>query len=86
MLLDELGHINKKVKIQNSGYEEEEIALGFELWASVRYCFLSTPASDPELPIAEVEPYGLFIDEGVGQTVARAARSRFGKMYLGCIH
>lgn len=41
MLKEELGIINKTIKAGgNSGYEPEmEIDLGFEMWATIRYCF-----------------------------------------------
>lgn len=91
MLLDALGHVDKKVQIKNSGYPEDvEIDLGFELWASLRYEFLSenkTEFSDEfDDAFVAVEPYGLFIHDSVGKAIAKAARERFSEMYLGCIH
>lgn len=91
MLLDALGHIDKKVKIKNSGYPDDlEIELGFELWASLRYQFLSVPnvapADDFDMATVAVEPHGLFIHESVGEAISKAAQKRFGEMYLGCIH
>ncbi|WP_205470675.1 hypothetical protein [Breoghania sp. L-A4] len=91
MLLDALGHVDKKVRIKNSGYlEEDEIELGFELWASLRYEFLSENKTDFkdefDIALVAVEPYGLFIHDSVGDAVTEAARERFGEMYLGCIH
>lgn len=91
MLLDALGHIDKKVRIKNSGYpEDDEIDLGFELWASLRYEFLSENKTDFkdefDMAVVVVQPYGLFIHDSVTDTVAEAARKRFGEMYLGCIH
>ncbi|MFK5980486.1 MAG: DUF3800 domain-containing protein [Rhizobiaceae bacterium] len=89
MLLDALGHINKKVRIQDSGYDNE-IELGFEMWAGIRHAFLHAnkthPKDDFDHAIVEVEPYGLRVDESVEQAVANAARKRFGEMYIGCIH
>lgn len=42
MLLDALGKINKIVNVPNSGYDDDvEIGLGFEMWAGIRYAFLS---------------------------------------------
>lgn len=91
MLLDALGHIDKKVRIKNSGYpEDDEIDLGFELWASLRYEFLSenkTSFKDEfDIAFVAVEPFGLFIHDSVGDAVTEAAHGRFGEMYLGCIH
>ena len=91
MLLDSLGYIKKMVKIAESGYSEDiEINLGSELWASLRYEFLSANKSPPkdefDVACAEVEPYSLFIHDSVSSAVAKAARKRFGEMYLGCIH
>ena len=89
MLLDRLGAIEKKIVVQESGYDDE-IALGFEMWASVRYSFLSrgklNPKDDFDIAKVDVLPWGLFIDEGVDDRVASAAKDRFGEMYLGCIH
>ncbi|EAV40429.1 hypothetical protein SIAM614_21405 [Stappia aggregata IAM 12614] len=91
LLLDALGHIDKKVKIKNSGYPQDlDIELGFELWADLRYEFLSVAKPNPDdefdMSVVAVEPHGLFIHESVSEPVAEAARKRFGEMYLGCIH
>jgi hypothetical protein len=91
MLSDALGHVHKNVRIENSGYPYDvEINLGFELWAGLRYCFLSENKTDSwdedDFAFVVVEPYGLFIHDSVSDPVAKAARKRFGEMYLGCIH
>lgn len=91
MLLDALGHINKKVRVKNSGYPEDaEIDLGFELWADLRYAFLSENKAyfkdEFDIELVAVEPYGLFIDASVSEVIAAPARERFSEMYLGCIH
>lgn len=92
MLLEQLGHVSKKVKAgPNSGYDPElEVELGFELWASLRYSFFkrSLPAteSDQPSPLLGVESCGLYVSDRCDEILAEAARIRFGKVYLGCIH
>lgn len=90
MLLDALGHIKKKVQDPERYAEDDTIDLGFEMWTTVRYAFLSESKSSSrnhsDLAIANVEPYGLYVDDGVDQIVAGAAFERFGEVYLGCIH
>jgi hypothetical protein len=90
MLLDALGLIKKKVRDPERYVEDDTIDLGFEMWATIRYAFLcesnSKPRNEADLAIANVEPYGLYVDDGVNQSIARAAFDRFGEMYLGCIH
>lgn len=93
MLLETLGHVNKKVVLEapgDSAYDGQEVELGFEMWASIRYAFLSMAKqhSMDELgeATAEVFPWGLFIDESTSERVAEAAMRRFGENYLGCIH
>lgn len=91
MLLDSLGKKMKLVKLENSGYDDDvEIDLGFELWAGLRYAFLSTPKTDIkddfDQATVDVSSYGLFIDDSAGTEVAAAAFMRFSEMYLGCIH
>lgn len=91
MLLDALGKINKTVNVPNSGYDDDvEIDLGFEMWAGIRYSFLSVGnvagIEDEDFAVVIVEPHGLYIDPSVSSEVAVAGLNRFGSMYLGCIH
>lgn len=93
MLLDALGKISKMVVVDEPGdstYHGLEIELGFEMWAGMRYTFLSVSngadIDDEEFAFVHVEPHGLHIDRSVSSEVAEAARNRFGSMYLGCIH
>ena len=93
MLLDSLGHITKKVVInepRDSVYHGMSVELGFEMWAGIRHTFLSqnkpNPKDDFELAVVDVSPWGLFIDNGVDDQISSAANKRFGEMYLGCIH
>lgn len=95
MLLEALGCITKTVKAgERSGYDPDlYLELGFELWAGIRYIFLSEPPPDPnewkdgELqPVANVENFGFHVASSVGQRLRNAATKRFGKIYLGCIH
>jgi hypothetical protein len=93
MLLEKLGHITKKIEINepmDSVYHGLEIELGFEMWAGIRYAFLSqskpNPKDDFDLANVDVYPWGLYIDDIVSEEVATAAMERFGAIYLGCIH
>ncbi|SEM23852.1 hypothetical protein SAMN04488077_103106 [Roseovarius tolerans] len=91
MLLDALGKINKIVNVPNSGYDDGvEIDLGFEMWAGIRYSFLSVGSGadidDEDFAVVLVEPHGLYIDPSASPEVSVAAPKRFGSMYLGCIH
>mgnify|MGYP003632062117 CR=1 FL=1 len=91
MLLDALGKPMNLVKVDNSGYDDDvDVDLGFELWAGVRYAFLSTQKQtiedDFDFAVVDVSTYGLLVDESVSNHVEKAARKRFGEMYLGCIH
>lgn len=92
MLLEALGLITKSVKAgPNSGYDPDlDIGLGFELWAGVRYQFFSSGLPDDirsnEDMVVDVESRGLHISDACPAPLREAARSRFGKQYLGCIH
>ncbi len=91
MLLDALGKIKKIVNVPNSGYDDDvEIDLGFEMWAGIRHAFLSVSngacIDDEDFAVVLVEPHGLYIDPSASSEVAAAARSRFGSLYIGCIH
>lgn len=95
MLAQTLGLVRKTVKAgDNSGDDAElDIDLGFELWAHMRYNFLSTPPPHPDnwkaeelQPVADIQPYGLHISASVGSNLRNAAVERFGSMYLGCIN
>ncbi|TCS55252.1 hypothetical protein EDD52_1314 [Primorskyibacter sedentarius] len=93
MLLEALGDISKKVIVNAPGdsvYDGLEVELGFEMWAGIRYAFLSqnkpNPKHDFDLANVDVYPWGLFIDESVNERVAPVVMERFGENYLGCIH
>ncbi len=93
MLLETLGQVTKKVVVnepRDSVYHGIEIELGFEMWAGIRYAFLSqnkaNPKDDFDPANVDVFPWGLFIDESVSEKIATAAMERFGENYLGCIH
>ena len=91
MLSETLGLIDKEVEIIDGGYPDGTMAkLGFELWARVRYNFLSKSKTDdyddPDFAFVNVEPFGLFIHESADEVLFKAAHERFGEMYLGCIH
>ena len=96
MLLEEMGIAAKKVPLdEGSGHESTaEIELGFELWAGLRFAILgknedvpghSIPG-DPVNPFFNVDGYGLYIAPSCSESLASAARGRFGVNYLGCIH
>lgn len=91
MLIGALGRKMKLVKVEDSGYDDDiEIDLGFELWAGLRYAFLSAQKTDPkdkfEQACVDVSAHGLFIDESTRSEVTIAATNRFAEMYLGCVH
>lgn len=91
MLSETLGFIDKKIESIDGGYlDGTMINLGFELWAGVRYNFLSQSKTDdfndPDFAVVNVEPFGLFVHESADETLSQAAHERFGEMYLGCIH
>lgn len=93
MLLETLGHITKKIIVnapKDTVYHGLEIELGFEMWADIRYAFLSQNKPDPEddfdLVNVDVYPWGLYVDSSVEDAIASAAMERFAENYLGCIH
>ncbi len=97
MLLEELGVVRKIVKAgEDSGYDpNQEIELGFELWASLRYALignnehipgLSPDPEDPANLFFRVDGYGMYLPDSCHTQLAAAARARFGVNYLGCIH
>src|SRR6267154_472279 len=94
MLLAQLGLIKKMVRAgENSGYDpESEMELEFELWAGLRYNFFA--AAPPPVDTwksqsdfrVDVESRGLHIADSCDTRTREAAWTRFGSMYLGCIH
>jgi len=94
MMLAQLGLVKKKVKVgENSGYDpDSETEFGFELWARVRNNFFA--AAPPPVDTwksqldfqVEVESRGLHIADSCDTKIRDAALTRFGSMYLGCIH
>lgn len=75
---------------QDQTYHGLEVPLEFEMWASLRFAFLSMnkPIHEDELGLAIVNvfPWGLYVDEKVDDRVTTAAFKRFGENYLGCCH
>ena len=97
MLLEEMGIVKKQVKAgKNSGYHPDDmLALGFELWASLRYSLLgkqtyieglSPPPDDPANPYFLIDGHGLYIAPTCSENLGESVRKRFGINYLGCIH
>ena len=94
MLLAQLGLVKKTVKAgPNSGYDPDaDMPLEFELWAGLRYNFFATgpPPYDTwksQLDFkVDVQSTGLHISSSCDESIKNAAISRFGSMYLGCIH
>lgn len=92
MLLEQLNLIDKKVRSgENSGYDPElEVELGFELWASIRYCFLGVINEDFLNGIGEqkkmTEPFGLYISDYCDKVLREKVKDRFSEIYMGCIH
>lgn len=92
-LKDAMGLVKKIVKAgDNSGYDPDlDIELGFEMWATIRNTFFNevyklytdNPDADATL---KVEPYGLYISDLCDKNLADIARTKFGDIYLGCIH
>jgi hypothetical protein len=87
-----LGLLAKTVKAgENSGYDPDlDVGLDFELFASLRYHFFSamqsTDSTSKDFFWIDVESRGLHVAQDCSEDLRRAALSRFGRMYIGCIH
>jgi len=71
--------------------EEGEYQLSFEMWARLRYNFLTRELTDPEQQEAASAGLmdsrgGLYVAPGCSALVAERAQDRFGQTWLGCIH
>lgn len=97
MLLEKMGVLTKQVRAgEQSGYDPDEmLALGFELWASLRHALIgrneyiegiSPPPDDPANPYFRVDGVGLYLPPTCQEELAAHARARFGVNHLGCIH
>jgi hypothetical protein len=93
MLLEHTGHVNKMVKVgPGSGYDPDmEVDIGWDLWTGLRYAFFNAgPISDtiewPDVWMLQVDGYGLFLSSNCDDRLRLAARERFGRCYVGCIH
>lgn len=96
MLLEALGVISKTVKTEDySGYDPDlDITIGFELWATLRYCFFK--GQGPTIEELEANPvdslmfdtgsYALYVSQYCSAELRTASEARFSKVYLGCIH
>ena len=93
-LKDAMGLVTKMVKAgNNSGYDpDSDMELGFEMWATIRNTFFNKRFKQlfTDNPIADatlkVEPYGLYISDLCDKKLSDIARTKFGDIYLGCIH
>jgi len=95
MMKDSLGLITKRVRAgENSGYDpDSDMELGFEMFATIRYSFLGICApyvqEEPQPRLQHfllISDYGLQVSDALPETLRAAAESRFGSLYLGCIH
>lgn len=92
-LKDAMGLVKKMVKAgENSGYDpDDDIELGFEIFATLRYCVFSSGSKQPNGDMVsdatvDVGPNGLFISNYCNEDLTKIAKSSFGSFYLGCIH
>jgi len=93
VLLEKIGLVTKQVKAgENSGFEPDiEMALGFELWAPIRFNFFIGPKNiqqgiDYETGTVDIKPYALYVSDSCPSNISQAATERLGKTYYGCIH
>ncbi|MFS2151428.1 DUF3800 domain-containing protein [Rhizobium sp. Rhizsp42] len=91
IILDEMG-IVKRTMAANDAYQDDregEIALGWFLWASMRYALTSGMPVNPDDPFfedANRQPFGLELSPGCDPRVAEVVNKRFGVVWMGCIH
>lgn len=91
MLLTELGLLKKTVKAgERLGFDDLEVTLDFELNAELRHHFFASavpasPRSDLDFWV-DVGSKGLHVSSTCDENLRYAAISRFGRMFLGCIH
>lgn len=91
ILLDEMG-IAKKTMAASDLYQDDregDIALGWFLWATMRYALASGTPLSPDDPFFEDSrhlPFGLELSPGCDRRVAEAVTKRFGTVWMGCIH
>lgn len=94
MTLAQLGLLTKTVKAgENSGYNPDlDVPLAFGFWASLRHKFFAAPPppidswkSQLDYQV-DVASRGLHIANNCDSILRDAALTRFGTMYLGCIH
>lgn len=95
MMKDALGLVTKTVKAGvNSGYDpDDDLELGFVMFASIRYSFLGVCApyvwEEPKpllQPLLITSDYGLQISGDLPAAQREAAESKFASIYLGCMH
>lgn len=89
VLLEKQGLITKSIRLEEpSGYENEEVALGFSLWAQLRYSFMIGPATgeEKEEHSFPMLGFGLYLSDHCQSALREAAKECFGEVYLGCIH
>ncbi|WP_018900826.1 DUF3800 domain-containing protein [Rhizobium sp. 2MFCol3.1] len=90
ILLDEMGIAKRKKAASDSRDDDSvgDIALGWFLWASMRYALSSGIAVNSDDPFFEDPtrlPFGLELSDGCDPRVAKAANKRFGTVWIGCI-
>lgn len=89
-----LGLVTKKVKAgENSGYDpEDEMELGFEMWATLRSSFFCKNSGKPYMAdqlidaTMIVERCGLYISDLGNEEFTGNVKAAFGTVNLGCIH
>jgi hypothetical protein len=85
------GIIKKIVKVKDDSIYEE-IDLGFEMFATLRYSFFTNPDNpnngQPQHIAANISvfPNGLYLSDLADEALNETVKGIFGKVYLGCIH
>jgi len=88
MLADETGDIQKATEFGfEAGYEPPiMINIGYEIWARIRYSFLVGDETEEESMSYDLNEFGLYLSSDLTPAIRHAALSRFGSIYMGCIH
>lgn len=76
---------------EESGFNPPlEASLGYELWASLRYCMCKKDEAIgvemPDMASFITLDYGLFFSNKCSEDLKLSAKKIFGQVYLGCIH
>lgn len=77
---------HKTLVFEDSGFDDPNIDLSFELWNDIRRCFFREIDNSDEGNQLQSKCTSLLVSDGVSPSLKKIVEDTFGVVYMGCVH